>query len=109
MLTDIKQSELDLLESKVMTAIFGGTTIDAKTQWLLNFLNIDINNIIQNFETIVRPMIKENGMVDINMVRGLLQDSYPWMLQVLPQNDFRLVDCADILIDILERMKQWKR
>ena len=61
MLTDIKQNELDLAEEKFFTNIFGGTTLDAKTQWLLNFLDIDINTQIQNFENFVKPLIEKGG------------------------------------------------
>lgn len=55
MLTDIRQNELDLAEERVLTNLFGSTTPDAKTQWLLKFLDIDINDIIQNFESIMKP------------------------------------------------------
>ena len=46
MLTDIRQNELDLSEERILTNLFGSTTPDAKTQWLLKFLDIDINDII---------------------------------------------------------------
>ena len=47
MLVDVKQSELDLAEERLLTAVFGSTDISTGAQWLLKFLNIDINNYIQ--------------------------------------------------------------
>lgn len=64
MLTDIRQNELDLAEERVLTNLFGSTTPDAKTQWLLKFLDIDINDIIQNFESIMKPIMDDNGLVN---------------------------------------------
>ena len=49
MLTDVKQQEMDIAEEVAMKIFFGGTELDAKTQWLLKFLDIDINHQIKNF------------------------------------------------------------
>lgn len=102
MLTDIKQNELDLAEEKFFTNIFGGTTLDAKTQWLLNFLDIDINTQIQNFENFVKPLMSDNGMVDVNLARAVISSKYPALYNLLPANNFRLVDVVDGLSKTLK-------
>ena len=53
MLSDIKQVELDLVEEKVLTAVFGSTTPNAKAQWVLNFLGINLQKIVDDFEFFV--------------------------------------------------------
>ena len=102
MLVDIKQQELDVAEERFFTTIFGSTEIDAKTQWLLKFLDIDINKQIQNFENIVKPLMLENGLIDTNLVKSL----YPSVSKLLPDSNFRLVDIVDSLSLILKGVRR---
>lgn len=102
MLVDIKQQELDVAEERFFTTIFGSTEIDAKTQWLLKFLDIDINKQIQNFENIVKPLMLENGLIDTNLVKSL----YPAVSNFLPESNFRLVDIVDSLSLILKGVRR---
>lgn len=102
MLVDIKQQELDVAEERFFTTIFGSTEIDAKTQWLLKFLDIDINKQIQNFENIVKPLMLENGLIDTNLVKSL----YPAVSKLLPDSNFRLVDIVDSLSLILKGVRR---
>lgn len=102
MLVDIKQQELDVAEERFFTTIFGSTEVDAKTQWLLKFLDIDINKQIQNFENIVKPLMLENGLIDTNLVKSL----YPSVSKLLPDNNFRLVDIVDSLSLILKGVRR---
>lgn len=102
MLVDIKQQELDVAEERFFTTIFGSTEIDAKTQWLLKFLDININKQIQNFENIVKPLMLENGLIDTNLVKSL----YPSVSKLLPDSNFRLVDIVDSLSIILKGVRR---
>ena len=102
MLVDIKQQELDVAEERFFTSIFGSTEIDAKTQWLLKFLDIDINKQIQNFENIIKPLMLENGLIDTNLVKSL----YPAVSIFLPESNFRLVDIVDSLSLILKGVRR---
>lgn len=102
MLVDVRQNELDIAEEKLLTAIFGSTEIDTKAQWLLKFLNIDINDLIQNFENTLKPVMLDNGMVDAQMVRSLVSYKYPLMANIIPSQNFRLVDIVNELLSLLK-------
>lgn len=102
MLVDVRQNELDIAEEKLLTALFGGTEIDAKTQWLLKFLNIDINNLIQNFENTIKPVMLDNGVIDASMARSLIASKYPLISNIMPSNNFRLVNIVDELLSLLK-------
>ena len=102
MLVDVRQNELDIAEEKLLTAIFGSTEIDTKAQWLLKFLNIDINDLIQNFENTLKPVMLDNGMVDAQMVRSLMSYKYPLISNIIPSQNFRLVDIVNELLGLLK-------
>lgn len=97
MLVDIKQTELDKAEEILFTKLFGSTSLDSKTQWFLNFFNINVNETIQNFESFMKPLMLDNGLVNAFMLRDLLKDSHPTLVNLIPASDFRL---ADIVNDI---------
>ena len=102
MLVDVRQNELDIAEEKLLTAIFGSSEIDAKAQWLLKFLNIDINDLIQNFENTIKPVMLDNGMVDAQMVKSLVSYKYPLISNIIPSQNFRLVDIVNELLGLLK-------
>ena len=105
MLVDVKQSELDLAEARLLTLVFGSTEIDAKTEWLLKFLNIDINKYIQNFENLIKPLMLDNGLVDAGLARSLMSAKYPVLSNIIPSQNFRLVDVVDSLTILLKGVK----
>lgn len=106
MLADVKQNELDVAEERLLTTIFGSATIDAKTEWLLKYLNIDINEYIQNFENIVKPLMLDNGMVDASLTKSLVSTKYPLLSNIIPSTNFRLVDIVDTLTLLLKGIKR---
>lgn len=106
MLADVKQNELDIAEERLLTTIFGSTTIDVKTEWLLKYLNIDINEYIQNFENIVKPLMLDNGMVDASLTKSLVSTKYPLLSNIIPSTNFRLVDIVDTLTLLLKGIKR---
>lgn len=105
MLVDIKQNELDIAETKLLQALFGSTEIDAKTQWLLKYLNIDINDMIQTFENLMKPLMLDNGVVDAGLTRSLVATKYPLISKMFPTENFRLVDIVNELTTLLKGVK----
>jgi hypothetical protein len=105
MLVDVKQNELDLAETKLLESLFGSTELDAKAQWLLKFFNIDINNTIQTFENLMKPLMLDNGMVDASLTRSLVATKYPLISNIIPSQNFRLVDIVNELTTILKGTK----
>lgn len=104
MLTDIKQTELDIAEERFFNNVFGSTTINSKTQWFLNFFNIDINEVIQNFENFIKPVMLDNGTVDASLLKSLLRSKHPMLGAIVPTSNFRLVDVADDLSQVINMM-----
>lgn len=102
MLDDVRQNELDIAEEKFFNSIFGSTDLDPKMQWLLKFLNIDINKQIQNFENIMKPLMLDNGLVNVELVKSL----YPSVSRILPNANFRLVELVDSLSIILKGVRR---
>jgi hypothetical protein len=101
MLVDVRQSELDLAEERLLIALFGSTEIDPKTQWLLKFLNIDINKLIQNFESTVKPLMLDNGMIDASLTKALVSSKCPMLANIVPSQNFRLVDVVELMKGVI--------
>lgn len=109
MLADVRQNELDIAEERFFLNLFGSTEIDAKTQWLLKFLEIDINEQIQNFESIVRPLMLDNGLIDAALTKSLVSSKYPLLSSIIPSNNFRLVEVVDSLSKTLSMLLKGNR
>lgn len=101
MLNDLKQTELDLAEEKILLAVFGSTNPGPKARWLLNFLGIDLNALIRDFEYLVRPTLREDGLVDPEIARGLLGK----FGGLVPDKPFRLMDFAEPLGKLILMLK----
>lgn len=106
MLVDLKQNELDIAETKLLETLFGSTELDAKTQWLLKFFNIDINNTIQTFENLMKPLMLDDGMVDASLARSLVATKYPLISNILPSENFRLVNIVNEITTLLKGIKR---
>lgn len=104
MLTDLKQNELDLAEEKLLIAVFGSTEPDAKVQWLLKFLDIDLNKYIQNFENVMKPLMNDNGLVNANALQSVVSLKFPTLSKALPSQDFRLSDTTEQLLTIVKEL-----
>lgn len=105
MLSDLRQNELDLAEEKLLLALFGSTSPSAKAQWLLNFLGIDLNKYLREFEYLVRPMMNEEGLVDGKLARALVGEKWPSLAGLIPERLFRLSEIADPMVKLLEGLK----
>lgn len=107
MLIDIKQNELDIAEEKLFNYVFGSTTPDAKTQWLLKFLDIDINKYIQDFENFMKPLMDDQGLVDAELTKSLVASKHPVLANIIPNKNFRLVEVVDGVTQFIGVLK-WK-
>lgn len=95
MLVDVRQKELDRAEEVFFMNVFGSTTPSTEVQWLLRFLDIDINDMIQNFESLVKPFMNHTGLVDAKMLKSAVARKYPIIAAMIPEKDFRLVTIAE--------------
>ena len=106
MLVDLKQNELDIAETKLLETLFGSTELDAKTQWLLKFFNIDINKTIQTFENLMKPLMLDDGIVDASLARSLVATKYPLISNMLPSENFRLVNIVNEITTLFKGIKR---
>ena len=104
MLVDVRQKELDIAEEKFLTNIFGSTTPSAEIQWLMRFLDLDINDMIQNFEGMVKPIMTHAGLVDAKRLKSLVARKYPLIAAMIPEHDFRLSTVADTVSKAIAKM-----
>ena len=105
MLSDIRQAELDLAEETLLRAIFGSETPGPKATWLLNFLGLDINAWLRDFEYLVRPMMDDQGRIIGSLARDLLREKWPKIADLIPRDSFRLVDFVNPLAGLIESLK----
>lgn len=76
---DVKQQELDLAEQQVLTDIFGGYTPD-KFVLRVGFFKYDLSpkvqKILNDFEGIVKPIMNEQGQIDLSQLRKYVATDY---------------------------------
>lgn len=95
MLTDIKQTELDIAEELIFNKLWGGVELDATSKFILNALNIDINDYIQVFENRIKPFMNEKGLVNGSLLRQAVAVKSPKVSEMIPPHDFRLKDIVE--------------
>lgn len=96
MLEDLKQTELDIAEEKIVRAFFGGTLKpDALSSGVLNLFNIDVNAYIKKFENLIRPFMNESGYVDGSRLKHTLEPLKPKLALFIPEREFRLSELSD--------------
>lgn len=76
---DIKQQELDLVEQQMLTDIFGGYTQD-KFVLRIGFFKYDLSpkvqKVLNDFERIAKPMMNEQGQIDLSQLRKYVATDY---------------------------------
>lgn len=76
---DIKQQELDLAEQQMLTDIFGGYTPD-KFVLRIGFFKYDLSpkvqKVLNDFENIAKPMMNEQGQIDLSQLRKYVAADY---------------------------------
>jgi hypothetical protein len=65
-----------------------------------------MNKTIQNFENFVKPMLKDDGRVDGVLLNKLIASKFPKLSQMLPKDDFRLVEASSAISEVLKGI--WK-
>lgn len=93
---DLIQMELDMAEEHLLTCLFRDANNPQFNNTAKSFLMMSgkdpvsiLNNSISQFETIVRPFLKENGYVDGNKLSQLIEIRFN---KQVPIGDFRLID-----------------
>lgn len=100
--TSLQQNELDRIESHVLISLFGSDRIPESTSIALRMMNINPNDYIHKFETIMLPVMDDDGMVDGKFLKKVIEMSkYREFAQLftIPDNHFYL---SDIVISILK-------
>lgn len=76
---DVKQQELDLAEQQMLTDIFGGYTPD-KFVLRVGFFKYDLSpkvqKILNDFENVAKPMMNEQGQIDLSQLRKYVATDY---------------------------------
>ena len=90
------QMELDIVEEHLLTCLFRDAnnpqfSSTAKSFFIMSGKDpiATLNSCISQFETLVRPFLKENGYVDGNKLSQLIEAKFN---KQVPISDFRLID-----------------
>ena len=101
MVTEKQQNELDKIEKLVLITLFGKECIPESTSIALRMMNINPNNLIHKFESIMIPIMKDDGIIDGKMLKKFLQFSkYNEITRLftIPDTDFYLSDiCVSVI------------
>lgn len=76
---DIKQLELDLAEQQLLTDLFGGYTPDRFVMKIGIFkydLSPKIQKVLNDFEGIVKPIMNDQGQIDMSELRKKFASDY---------------------------------
>lgn len=105
---DIRQQELDLLEKQILTDLFGGYETH-NFVYKFGFFKVDltpkVQKAIRDFEAIVKPMMTDEGLLDVTKLKGYINEDYIR----LPDGSYRLMDmyrrCQPFLLSIKKYLK----
>ena len=101
MLPDIKQAELDAAEELLFNRVLGGTQLSPTADFILKTLNIDVNNYIQKFESLIKPFMSDTGMIQGALLRQAIAVKSPKASELIPPHDFRLKDVVEGVLSCL--------
>ena len=100
-MSNLIQMELDMVEEHLLACLFRDAhnpqfNSAAKTFFILSGKDpiAILNTCIAQFETIVKPFLKENGYVDGAKLSQLIEAKFN---QQIPIGDFRLIDATRII------------
>ena len=101
MSSNLIQTELDMAEEYILKCLFGDINNPQVNAAIKSFLTLQgksvagtINEYIDKFETIIKPMLKENGYIDGAKFSELLKIKFK---QEIPIQDFRIIELARAL------------
>lgn len=95
------QIELDMAEEHILKCLFGDINNPQVNTTIKSFLALQgkslvgtINEYIDKFEAIIKPMLKENGYIDGAKFSELLKIK---LNQDIPIQDFRIIELTRVL------------
>ena len=104
MITDLKQAELDIVEQKILTELFGGYSpenmIIKKGIFKID-VSGDVQKYINMFEEFIKPMMDEQGYLNGAELKQYIDSKISWML---PNGNFRLGDVYDLIAPLAKRI-----
>lgn len=104
MITDLKQTELDIVEQKILTELFGGYSPEnmvlKKGIFKINVAD-DVQKYINMFEDFVKPLMDDQGYINGAELKQYIDSKISWML---PNGNFRLGDVYDLIAPLAKRV-----
>jgi hypothetical protein len=104
MITDLKQAELDIVEQKILTELFGGynpeNMVLKKGIFKINVAE-DVQKYINMFEDLVKPFMNDQGLLNGAELKQYIDSKIAWML---PNGNFRIGDVYDLIIPIVKQI-----
>lgn len=95
MINSLQQTELDLIEQKILTEIFGGYNPE---NFIVRFgiFKVDLSDKVQKyinrFEELVMPAMDERGYINGSELKKYVDGK---LAQIIPEGNFRLIDIYD--------------
>lgn len=106
MIEDLKQHELDLVEQKILTDIFGGYSPEYFKINIAGIFTKDLSEYVQKyiflFEETIKPFMDEQGMIDGQKLKSIIK---PEIAKYIPEMKFRPKDIYDILQPLIIKIK----
>ena len=103
-MTAQQKFELDNIEEKILTILFGSVNIPETTAIALRIAKVNPNIYINKLESILLPIMQENGKINGILLKKLLMMSkYREIISyfVIPDSDFLL---SDIVNDVVGKI-----
>ena len=98
MTEDLKQNELDAFEKLVLVDLFGKEEVPSSINAILKLRGIDLQQQVNKFEEIVKPLMTDKGYVD----GCVLRDLFPKYGEIVPDEPFRLIDVYQNVSDVVK-------
>lgn len=95
MIDSLRQTELDLVERKILTEIFGGYKPE-NFVYRVGLFKVDLADKVQKyinrFEELLIPLMDDRGFIKGKELKKYLDEN---IALVIPDEDFRLIDIYD--------------
>ena len=109
MSNNLIQTELDMAEEHILTCLFGDIHSPKVNTFVETFLAMrgkslvgTINEYLVKFETLIKPILKENGYVDGAKFSNLMKVKFNKDITI---QDFRLIELTRALEPMLMNIK----
>ena len=95
---DFKQNELDAFEKHILVDLFGKDEVPGSVNALLKLRGIDLQQQVNKFEEIIKPLMNDKGFVD----GCILKELFPKYGEFIPSEPFRLIDVYQNVSDVIK-------